>query len=371
MLLWLLAARLLSAAHADKEPELPGWPFGDPDYINRTATSMAPFLRAVSSLYCSRMALQGLTCRLQLPDQCILWNSSCQSGNRPEALDEFFNNNGTMSALVYNPWEYYAQHRNETGIPLDTNSMILSWMRDPDCRSSFFEWHTEHLDQPNWTYTNRVDNSDVSTTINWSAIATTSVPYGCCDACELIAGDVDVFYWPVPGANTDCVTLVGTTAASNIDQSLIIPDDSGIGGGWWNPQRDPYLLISTSSSSNPAPLQSLNARDYALLSAPPNSAESLVTAIQRGFTLLVRTHSVQRMILMVFLVLLPLFMLISLVCTLSIDVGQLVLSSHTLCFPLRLESFTRSNFPSGHVLVFLCRQPSLSILQTCHVLLKM
>lgn len=214
----------------------------------------------------------------------MLWDSSC-SGNKTEVLDEFFKNNGTMNALVYNAWEYYLVHRKQSGIPPDNNTKIVSWMRDPDCRSSFLEWHTEHLDQPIWTYTDRAENENVLQTMDWSSLATTSGSVGCCDACELVGGNVDVYYWPVLGANTDCLASVGTTAVSNIDQNLIITDARGVGGGWWNPQSNPYQLTSSPSSSNQTVLYTLNARGHALLSASDNGSESRTIAIQDGFTL--------------------------------------------------------------------------------------
>lgn len=223
--------------------------------------------------------------QFQFPEQCVLWDSSCSS-NKTEALDEFFNNSGTMNQLVYGAWEYYPVHREKGGIPPDTNSKIISWMREPDCRSSFLEWHTEHPDQSSWSYDDRVDNTDVPQTMDWSSVAINSGSFGCCDACELVGGNVDVYYWPVPGANTDCLASVGTTAASDIDQNLIITDARGVGGGWWNPQPNPYeTLTSSSSSSNVTLLPSINARGHALLSAPDNGSESRIIAIHNGFTL--------------------------------------------------------------------------------------
>ncbi len=213
----------------------------------------------------------------------MLWDSTC-SGNKTEALDEFFNNSGTIKQLVYGAWEYYAQHRRKSGIPPDLNSKIVSWMRNPDCRSSFLEWHTEHPDQSIRTYTDRAENADVIRTLDWSSVATASGTIGCCDACELVGGNVDVYYWPVSGANTDCVASVGTTAASDIDQNLILSDARGVGGGWWQSLPNPYLT-SSSTPANPAPPQSLNARGHALLSAPGNGSETKVTTVQNGFTL--------------------------------------------------------------------------------------
>ena len=214
----------------------------------------------------------------------MLWDSSC-SGNETEALDEFFNNKGTMRTLVYDAWEYYAVTRKISGIPPENNSKIVSWMRDPDCRSSFLEWHTEHPDQSTWTYTDRTENKDVISTMDWSSVASASGNVGCCDACELVGGNVDVYYWPVPGANTDCLASVGTTAASDIDQNLILPDARGVGGGWWNSLPNPYTVISSSSPSNPAPQNTLNARGHAILSAPENHSGPRNVATQNGFTL--------------------------------------------------------------------------------------
>lgn len=194
-----------------------------------------------------------------------------------------------MNALVYGAWEYYPAHREKSGIPPDMNSKIVSWMREPDCRSSFLKWHTEHPDQSDWSYTDWADNTNAPHTIDWSSVATASGTFGCCDACELVGGDVDVYYWPVPGANTDCLPSVGTTAASDIDQNLLITDARGHGGGWWKPQPNPYVtLTSPSSSLNPAVStspQSLQARGHALLSAPGDGSESGTIAIQNGFTL--------------------------------------------------------------------------------------
>lgn len=217
----------------------------------------------------------------------MLWNSSC-SGNITEALNEFFNNSGTMYQLVYGAEEYYGQHREGTGIPPDMNSRIVSWMRDPDCHSSFFEWHTENPDQSIWTYTDREENKDVLKTLHWSSIAAKTGTFGCCEACELVGGNVDVYFWPVSGANTDCLATVGTTAASDINQRLLISDARGVGGGWWKSQPNPYYLKSLNSVSNSAPLPHLNARDHALLSTADNTSGSTTVVTQNGFTLSVQ-----------------------------------------------------------------------------------
>ena len=190
-----------------------------------------------------------------------------------------------MYELVYGTWEYYWVHREKSGIPPDLSSKIVSWMRRPDCRSSFLEWHTEHPDQSIWSYTDREENTDVLHTMDWSSIATNSGATGCCDACELVSGNVDLYYWPVPGANTDCLASIGTSVASDINQSLGVSSAQGVGGGWWKSRPDPYQITSPSSPSNSALPQSLFSRGHTLLSVPANRSECGTVAIQNGFTL--------------------------------------------------------------------------------------
>ena len=214
----------------------------------------------------------------------MLWDSNC-SGNKTEALDDFFNNSGTMSGLIYSAWEYYDVNRKLSGIPAEDNSKIVSWMRDPDCRSSFFEWHTEHPDKPIWTYTDRIQNEDVVSTMDWSSVAGTSGNAGCCDTCQLVGGNVDLYYWQLPGANTDCLASVGTTAASDIDQNLMISDARGVGGGWWKSQPNPYSLTSSPALSSLALQQTLNARGHGNLSAPENASVAGIVVTQSGHTL--------------------------------------------------------------------------------------
>ena len=193
-----------------------------------------------------------------------------------------------MYQLVYGAVEYYLGHREGSGIPPDTNPEIISWIRDADCHSSFFKWHTENPDQSIWTYIDREENKDVLQTLDWNSIAINTGTFGCCEACELVGGNVDVYYWPMPGANTDCLATVGTTAASDIDQRLLISDARGVGGGWWKSQPNPYYLKSLNSVSNSASLSNLNdlnARGYAILSTTDNSSESTTVITQNGFTL--------------------------------------------------------------------------------------
>lgn len=230
------------------------------------------------------MPLSGLTYKIQFPDQCMLWDSSC-SGNKTLALDEFFNSSGTMKELVYGGWEYWPIHRQKGGIPSDVNDKIISWMRLPECRSSFLEWHTEHPDQSSWSYTDWAGNTNVPHAMDWSYLATSSATAGCCDACELAGGNVDVYYWPVAGANTDCLASIGTSIASDIDQNLLITDARGVGGGWWKSQPNPYVHTSSSSSSNSNLPGPLNARGHTLLSTANHGSVSVSIATHNGFTL--------------------------------------------------------------------------------------
>ena len=93
---------------------------------------------------------------------------------------------------------------------------MLNWMRSTDCVSSFLEWHTENPETPSWTWDDFDGKGPIHQTMNWDAIQHNSV---CCDNCGIGGGNVDVYYWPVSSANSDCLTIVGTDLHS-IDDGL-------------------------------------------------------------------------------------------------------------------------------------------------------
>ncbi len=117
----------------------------------------------------------------ELPEQCILWNSSC-CGDRTAIAAEFFNN--TLPIMEEKPcWKMM----DNASIPctqyespeiLSAMREVKSWMRTPDCASM-------HQD---------AGSSE-----------------GCCGLGYINAKNVDVYYWPEPDSNTACLSIVGNT----------------------------------------------------------------------------------------------------------------------------------------------------------------
>lgn len=74
-------------------------------------------------------------------------------------------------------------------------------------------------------------------TIDWNTIATTTSTVGCCGQCNVFGGNVDVYYWPVPGENDDCVSTIGTSF-NDPETELMVTDDRGY--PYWKIQTNPW-----------------------------------------------------------------------------------------------------------------------------------
>ena len=130
-------------------------------------------------------------------------------------------------------------------------------MRAPECLTSFEEWHNEHLDVATWTHVDWQDNAQVTRTIDWGLLTATS-DVGCCDACIVIGGNVDVFYWPVEGVNTDCESVIGTSYRP-IDEGFFTYDERG--HKYFLSKADPYATTDAPTPvMTPAPVMKLRYR---------------------------------------------------------------------------------------------------------------
>ena len=175
---------------------------------------------------------------MKFPDQCLLWDSQC-TGNRTEALDLFFNNTGTLYNMVYGAhciWSRVYQCAAWLPSPA-VLPKFLDWLRKPYCVQSFNEYHTQHADQPPWTWYRRTFDGFATSTLDWDTIATTTENVGCCGQCEILGGNVDVYYWPVPGENTDCVSTIGSHFNDPVKE-LLVTDNRGY--PYWKAQKDPW-----------------------------------------------------------------------------------------------------------------------------------
>ena len=164
------------------------------------------------------------------------------------ALNNFFNQSGTVWHLVYHPCEW-EEHRNSPWCkrwlaPPKVSASLRSWMRNPECVTSFREWHSSNLDSPTWTFSEWRDNSETIRSMDWNELATTATTLGCCDSCVILGGNVDVHYWPVPGANTDCLSTIGTSYR-HPDDGFFATDDRG--HKHFKSRPNPYAQNATSS----------------------------------------------------------------------------------------------------------------------------
>ena len=174
------------------------------------------------------------------------------------ALNNFFSQWGTLWHLVYHPCEYPAHAvggwcQNWLAPP-PISSAIKSWMREPECLTSFAEWHSAHPG-PNETHWTHIDwdwanNAQVTQTIDWAQVTATST-IGCCDSCMVFGGNVDVFYWPVSDAKTDCVSQIGTSY-DNIDAGFFTYDERG--NKYFRSRPNPYDTDTNTITQPPPPI---------------------------------------------------------------------------------------------------------------------
>lgn len=156
--------------------------------------------------------------RRQLQAECALWDSSCRGWNDTNALTDspayrrVFGHHGTRDILL--------RCSGPLGIDLDLPywmwprriwepqwSSIRSWMRTPECQSMMKEYPGGPpfvIVPPN-----------------------NGPPPACCEDCALIAGNVEVFYWPEPGADSGCQSIItahtigyGATLSSTCYETL-------------------------------------------------------------------------------------------------------------------------------------------------------
>ena len=144
---------------------------------------------------------------------------------------------------------------------------LLGWLRRPECLQSFYEYHNQHLDQLPWTWSRRAFNGWSINTIDWRTIASTTASVGCCNQCSIYGGNVDVYYWPVLGANSDCLSTIGTNFKDPATE-LMITDNRGY--PYWKPQKNPWAQNGSQNadSTNIPPEQALPVAEVNALNQP-------------------------------------------------------------------------------------------------------
>ena len=125
---------------------------------------------------------QGIVSELR--DVCSLWDSTC-SGNRTEAIQEFFNQ--TIGSLTFNRC---FNHIGGYDCGDEINSMldpVRRWMRSSSCMAA-----QELFAEP---------------TLGRNASES------CCGSCHWENSAVELFYWPGPPSEVDtsCLSIIGTS----------------------------------------------------------------------------------------------------------------------------------------------------------------
>lgn len=152
-------------------------------------------------------------------NQCSLWDAAC-AGNRTLATEEFFHttSGNLLGNLCFIGFDCGCEDGSEV---VDANfgtsaenithesmsdckkynpperlslwKKMKSWMRSSGCVSAKDEWM-------NMGVSNHTNTGNPS-----------SVSDSCCGGCIVGAQNVDLYYWPEPGTNTSCLSIIGNS----------------------------------------------------------------------------------------------------------------------------------------------------------------
>lgn len=149
-----------------------------------------------------------------LDEHCVLWDSSCH-GDKNAVAKGFFEDTAwrlsekaCFMRLTALPecTKYYSPKT------ISDFSKIKDWMRTPQCTSLAKEFGGRQYDD---------------------ALAS------CCDVCYIGAKNVDVYYWPEPGADTSCLSIIG-------DEIKPVTDDATTESGltyWGCTAKNPTMSV--------------------------------------------------------------------------------------------------------------------------------
>ncbi len=169
-------------------------------------------------------------------EECLLWDASC-SGNRTLAIEKFFNitfndewpddsaMNGNLlendcfsqTGLVnqsdcdtYNPPERLSDFEN-----------IKKWMRSPQCVLAANEWIAMTGSPWGYVFEGGLNETKAQDAADGALLEqihpaigqdnSTAAPPSCCGVCNVSPQNVDIYYWPEPGADSSCLGIIGET----------------------------------------------------------------------------------------------------------------------------------------------------------------
>ena len=148
----------------------------------------------------------------ELQAESCLFDGTC-GDNATAVEDSFFGSQGTMEFLSSqegpcgwgNP-----DFESPKCLPgmMDVLDPVLTWMRGGECRSKYR---------------------------SYDAFETKVTSLGCCEYCDFKSGNVDLFYWPDPNADTSCLSIVAPGEVS-IDYGATTDPSVGVpqwGSVYW------------------------------------------------------------------------------------------------------------------------------------------
>ena len=185
-------------------------------------------------------------------EQCMLWDKSCK-GDQSEALEDFFNNTGSLFNIVYNAhciWSLDPQCK-DWELPRPQRVELLEWLRSPQCIQSFSKYHSEHPEDTPWTYKVRDFTGFATKSMNFKTMQTTTSGVGCCGQCMLQGGNVDVYYWPSPDVQTTCLPVIGSKL-DDVMADIYATDKRGF--GYWIDPDDVDVAAASKNPYIPAPI---------------------------------------------------------------------------------------------------------------------
>ena len=124
-------------------------------------------------------------------NQCVLWDNHC-CGNITTAMNTFFNYTIFHLRECLHPGKINLSNK-VCGLREDRDRMaeLETWMRSPKCLSTAVSWQSSHPTEAAQPFD------------NWDT---------CCGPCAATGRTVDIYYWPEPGADDSCLSIVENSA---------------------------------------------------------------------------------------------------------------------------------------------------------------
>ena len=250
----------------------------------------------------------------EIEKDCVLWDDTC-SGNKTAAAKDFF---GTVESELLDNSCFHSDEADsnlsedcqqiETPGRLSEFEKIRNWMRSPQCLSERSAYSSSMM-------YNDLHDIDPSSGGN-----------SCCGICQLVAKNVDIYYWPEPNANTSCLSVIGTDVNDPFFGATSTVNPVGYSVYWgctaqgltsgppteyvttaamtvissisvkvplinpWSPLdcvgSTPAPLVSIATTAAPGPSASIFARGHSLIGQPGVGGNaSITTAIVGTYTL--------------------------------------------------------------------------------------